>query len=127
MGDGYPDYAMLQKLYGAEPENTAETRCSPAKCIGTRRDVVSGNPDPQHVSTSYVERENLTIRISIRRFTRLTNAFSKKLANHQHMLPIFFVYYNFARIHQTLRVTPAMESGLSDHIWTLEEIARLAE
>ena len=97
------------------------------KCIGTRRAVVSGNPDPQHVSTSYVERQNLTIRMSNRRFTGLTNASSKKLANHQHMLPIFFVYYNFARIHQTLRVTPAMESGLSDHIWTLEEIARLAE
>ncbi len=107
------------------------TRRKPAavqrKCIGTRRDVVSGNPDPQHVSTSYVERQNLTIRMSNRRFTRLTNASSKKLANHQHMQPIFFVYYNFARIHQTLRVTPAMESGLSDHIWTLEEIARLAE
>jgi IS1 family transposase len=121
------DYAMLQKLYGAEPENTAETRYSPAKCIGTRRDVVSGNPDPKHVSTSYVERQNLTIRMTNRRFTRLTNAFSKKLANHKHMLAIFFVYYNFARIHQTLRVTPAMESGLSDHIWSLEEIAGLAE
>jgi IS1 family transposase len=119
------DYAMLQKLYGTEPES--ETRYSPAKCIGTRRDVVSGNPDPRHVSTSYVERQNLTIRMSIRRFTRLTNAFSKKLANHKHMLAVFFVYYNFARIHQTLRATPAMEAGISDHVWSLEEIAALAE
>jgi hypothetical protein len=121
------DYAMLVKLYGGEPENKPETRYSPAKCVGTRRDAISGNPDPAHVSTSYVERHNLTIRMSNRRFTRLTNAFSKKLANHKHMLAIFFVYYNFARIHQTLRVTPAMEAGISDHVWTLEEIAALAD
>jgi IS1 family transposase len=119
------DYAMLVKLYGAEP--AGEARYSPAKCLGTRRDAISGNPDPAHVSTSYVERHNLTIRMSNRRFTRLTNAFSKKLANHKHMLAIFFVYYNFARIHQSLRVTPAMEAGISDHAWTLEEIAALAD
>ncbi len=89
--------------------------------------MVSGHPDSKHVSTSYVERQNLTIRMSNRRFTRLTNAFSKKLANHKHMLAIFFVYYNFARIHQTLRITPAMEAGISDHVWSLEEIAGLAE
>ena len=119
------DYAMLVKLYGAEP--AGEARYSPAKCIGTRRDAISGNPDPAHVSTSFIERHNLTIRMSNRRFTRLTNAFSKKLENHKHMLAIFFVYYNFARIHKTLRVTPAMEAGISEHVWTLEEIAALAD
>jgi IS1 family transposase len=121
------DYAMLVKLYGAEPTSKPETRYSPAQCVGTRRDAISGNPDPAHVSTSFVERHNLTIRMSNRRFTRLTNAFSKKLENHKHMLAIFFVYYNFARIHQTLRVTPAMEAGISEHVWTLEEIAALAD
>lgn len=119
------DYAMLVKLYGAE--SAGEARYSPAKCVGTRRDAISGNPDPAHISTSYVERSNLTIRMQNRRFTRLTNAFSKKLANHRYMLAIFFVYYNFGRIHQTLRVTPAMEGGISDHVWTLEEIAALAD
>jgi IS1 family transposase len=119
------DYAMLVKLYGTTPE--AEKRYSPAVCLGTRRSVIHGNPDPAHISTSYVERSNLTIRMSNRRFTRLTNAFSKKLANHKHMLAIFFVYYNFARIHQTLRVTPAMQAGISDHVWSLEEIAALAD
>jgi IS1 family transposase len=122
---GDVDYAMLVKLYGAEPAGAA--RHSPAKCVGTRRDAVSGNPDPAHVSTSYVERHNLTIRMSNRRFTRLTNAFSKKLANHKHMLAIFFMYYNFARIHQSLRVTPAMEAGISKHVWSLEEISALAD
>ena len=88
--------------------------------------VITGNPDPDHISTSHVERSNLTIRMSIRRFTRLTNAFSKKLDNHKAALAFHFMHYNFGRIHKTLRVTPAMEAGVSDHVWGLEEIARLA-
>jgi hypothetical protein len=87
--------------------------------------VVSGDPDPKHVSTSYVERSNLTLRMGMRRFTRLTNAFSTKVENHRHMVALFFLYYNFCRVHSTLRVTPAMESGLSDHVWTIEELCGL--
>jgi hypothetical protein len=86
---------------------------------------VTGNPDPKHISTSYVERQNLTMRMSIRRFTRLTNAFSKKLENHAAMVSLYFMYYNFARVHQTLRVTPAMEAGIADHVWSIEEIIKL--
>src|SRR5437867_12924971 len=89
--------------------------------------VVSGNPDPKKVSTSYVERQNLTMRMSMRRFTRLTNAFSKKVENHAHAVALFYMYYNFARIHQTLRVTPAMEAGVSAHVWSIEEIVGLAD
>jgi IS1 family transposase len=118
------DYAMLQKLYGAVEE--PDTRYSPAQCIGCDMKTVSGNPDPKHVSTSYVERQNLTMRMGMRRFTRLTNAFSKKAANHAAMVAIHFLHYNFARIHKTLRVTPAMEAGLADHVWSLEEIVLLA-
>lgn len=118
------DYAQLQKIYGTAPES--ETRYSPAKCIGCETRVVIGNPDPAHVSTSYVERSNLTLRMSNRRFTRLTNAFSKKAANHAAMVAIHFLNYNFARIHKTLRVTPAMAAGISDHPWSLEEIVRLS-
>src|SRR5271157_5273841 len=117
------DYAMLQKIYGAPSEN--DTRYSPATCIGCDMKVVSGDPDPKHVSTSYVERSNLTLRMGMRRFTRLTNAFSKKVENHRHMVALFFLYYNFCRIHSTLRVTPAMESGISDHVWTIEELCGL--
>jgi hypothetical protein len=87
--------------------------------------VVSGDPDPKHVSTSYVERSNLTLRMGMRRFTRLTNAFSKKVENHRHMVALFFLYYNFCRVHSTLRVTPAMEAGISDHVWTIEELCGL--
>jgi len=114
------DYAQLQKIYGASLEN--ETRYSPAKCIGCDMKVVSGNPDPKHVSTSFVERQNLSMRMSIRRFTRLTNAFSKKVENHAAAVALWFMYYNFCRIHQTLRVTPAMEAGLTDHLWSVEEL-----
>jgi hypothetical protein len=89
--------------------------------------VVSGNPDPQHVSTSYVERQNLTMRMSMRRFTRLTNAFSKKLENHAYAVALHFMYCNYVRIHQTLRVTPAMEAGLSDHVWTIQELVEMGE
>jgi IS1 family transposase len=117
------DYAMLQKIYGAPAEN--DTRYSPATCIGCDMKVVSGDPDPKHVSTSYVERQNLTMRMQIRRFTRLTNAFSKKVDNHRHSVALHYMYYNFCRVHQTLRCTPAMEAGLTDHIWTLEELIAL--
>jgi IS1 family transposase len=117
------DYAVLQKLYGVVPD---EVRYSPAKCIGCRRDAIAGDPDPRHVSTSYVERQNLTMRMSMRRFTRLTNAFSKKIENHQAAVALHFMHYNFARIHSSLRVTPAMEAGVSDRLWSLEDIARLS-
>jgi IS1 family transposase len=119
------DYAQLQKIYGAVVEN--ETRYSPAVCIGCDMKVVSGDPDPKHVSTSFVERQNLTMRMGMRRFTWLTNGFSKKAENHAAMVAIHFMYYNFARIHKTLRVTPAMAAGLADHVWSLEEIALLAQ
>src|SRR5207248_8791336 len=97
------DFPMLQKLYGDEPLET-ETRYSPAQCLGTRRAIISGNPDHEHISTSFVERRNLTRRMSMRRFTRLTPGFSKKLVNYEHALAIHYMYYNFARIHQTLRI-----------------------
>lgn len=118
------DHAQLQKIYGAVIEN--ETRYSPAVCIGCDMKVVSGDPDPKHVSTSYVERQDLTMRMGMRRFTRLTNGFSKKAENHAAMVAIHFMYYNFGRIHKTLRVTPAMAAGLADHVWSLEDIALLA-
>ncbi len=118
------DYAQLQKIYGA-PSDEENRRYSPATCIGCDMKMVSGNPDPAHVSTSYVERSNLTLRMGNRRFTRLTNAFSKKVENHRHMVALFFLYYNFCRVHSTLRVTPAMEAGLSDHVWSLEEMCEL--
>jgi IS1 family transposase len=117
------DYAQLQKIYGAAAEN--HTRYSPATCIGCDMKVVSGDPDPKHVSTSFVERQNLSMRMSIRRFTRLTNGFSKRIENHAAAVAIWFMYYNFCRVHATLRVTPAMESGLSNHVWTIEELCEL--
>lgn len=120
------DYAMLVKLYGAEPRDK-ESRYSPAVCIGCREIAVTGNPDPQHISTSFVERHNLTMRMSMRRFSRLTNAFSKKIENHIAALSLYFMYYNFCRVHQALRVTPAMEAGISDHVWGVEEIVQLLE
>ncbi len=119
----YVDYAMLIKLYGNDAET--ETRYSPAECIGTRTVVLNGNPNPRHISTSYAERQNLNIRMGMRRFTRLTNAFSKKFENHCHMVAIYFAYYNFCRIHQTLRVTPAMQARLTDHVWSFEELVGL--
>jgi IS1 family transposase len=117
------DYAQLQKIYGAPSEN--ETRYSPATCIGCDMKVVSGNPDPKHVSTSFVERQNLSMRMSIRRFTRLTNTFSKKIENHAAAVALWFMHYNFCRVHSTLRVTPAMEAGISKHIWSIEELCGL--
>ena len=119
------DYAMLNKVYHANPEG--QTRYSPAKCVGCETKMITGSPNPKHVSTSYVERANLTMRMSMRRFTRLTNAFSKKLENHAAMVALYFMYYNFARVHQTLRVTPAMEAGISDHVWSIEEIVGLLD
>ena len=119
------DYAMLQKIYGDDPQ--AEKRYSPAKCNGTRRVRIQGDPDPDHVSTSYVERQNLTMRMSMRRFTRLTNAFSKKVENHAHSIALHYMHYNFCRIHRTLRVTPAMEAGVTDHLWEIEDVVALLE
>jgi IS1 family transposase len=120
---GDADYAMLHKIFGASSE--PETRYSPAKCIGCDMKTISGVPNPKHVSTSYVERQNLTMRMSMRRFTRLTNGFSKKLENHAYAVALHFVYCNFVRIHQTLRVIPAMEAGLCDHAWSMEELVSL--
>jgi IS1 family transposase len=119
------DYTQLQKIYGA-PTDAEQRRYSPAKCIRADMKVVVGNSDPKHVSTSYVERQNPTMRMSMRRFTQLTNGFSKKLENHAYAVALHFLYYNFGRVHKTLRVTPAMEVGISDHIWSLDEIAALA-
>jgi IS1 family transposase len=119
------DYAQLQKIYGVPSED--HKRYSPATCIGCDMKTVSGNPDPKHVSTSFVERQNLSMRMSIRRFTRLTNAFSKKVENHAASVALWFMYYNFCRVHQTLRVTPAMEAGISDHVWSIDEVLQMAE
>lgn len=117
------DYAVLQKIYGVDPQ--AERRYSPPVCLGCKVDTVSGDPDPKHISTSYVERQNLTMHM--RRFTRLTNAFSKKFENHVHMIALYTVLYNFAKVHKTLRVTPAMEAGVSDHVWEMSEIVGLLD
>jgi IS1 family transposase len=119
------DYAMLVKIYGGDSAN--DTRYSPPECIGCQTVGVTGRPDPMHVSTSFVERQNLTMRMSMRRFTRLTNAFSKKVENHVWMLALHYMHYNFCRIHKTLRVTPAMAASISDHVWEIEEIAKLLE
>jgi len=124
---GQIDYAQLIKIYGASRGESPERRYSPANFCGTKVSRVSGNPDTKAISTSFVERQNLTMRMSMRRMTRLTNAFSKKLENLGYAVALHFMYYNFGRIHQTLRVTPAMEAGVSDHVWSLEEIAQLAE
>jgi IS1 family transposase len=120
------DYAMLQKIYGKAPEG-GEVRYSPAQCMGAKRAVITGMPDFAHISTSHTERQNLTMRMSMRRFTRLTNGFSKKVANHESAVALHFMYYNFARIHQTLRVTPAMEAKVADHVWSLDEIVGLLD
>jgi IS1 family transposase len=121
---GEIDYAVLVKMYGL-PEGS-ERRYTPPQCIGCESRTVTGRPDPDHISTSYVERQNLNMRMQMRRFTRLTNAFSKKLDNHVHMIALFHMHYNFGRVHQTLRVTPAMEAGLSQHVWSIAELLSLS-
>jgi IS1 family transposase len=120
-GDG--DYAQLHKIYA----NEARNRYSPHACIGCRQIEVTGSPDPSHISTSYVERQNLTMRMSMRRFTRLTNGFSRKVENHAAAVALYFMYYNFGRVHQTLRVTPAMEAAITNHVWSVEEIVGLLQ
>ena len=119
------DFATLIKLYGKASD--AEKRYSPPTCIGTRKEQREGDPDPKHISTSYVERQNLTMRMSMRRFTRLTNAFSKRVDNHCHALALYFVWYNFVRVHKTLRVTPAMAAGVTDWLWEVKDIVALID
>ena len=116
------DYAMLVKMYESTQE---ETRYSPAMCTGCKGTPITGNPDRKYISTSFIERQNLTMRMGMRRFTRLTNAFSKKIENHAFHLALHYMYYNFVRIHKTLRITPAMKAGVTDHLWSVEEIAGL--
>lgn len=119
------DYAMLVKIYGAAPEG--QRRYSPAICTGARKFRVEGNPDSKHVSTSFVERSNLSMRMGNRRMTRLTNAFSKKAQNHAHMMAIYFMHYNFVRIHQTLKVTPAMAAGVTSKLWEMVDMVKVLE
>ena len=119
------DFAQLIKIYGETVEG--QKRYSPAECIGAKKSKVIGNPDLCWVSTSFVERQNLTMRMSIRRFTRLTNAFSKKIENHAHSVALHYMHYNFVRIHKTLRVSPAMAAGVTDRLWSIGDIVRLVE
>ena len=120
------DYAMLIKIYGAAPES-AKGRYSPAECTGARKRRIEGDPDPRHVSTSYIERSNLTVRMHVRRFTRLTNAFSKKVENHAYAVALHVMYYNFVRIHSTLRMSPAMAAGVTNRLWEISDIVKLVE
>lgn len=117
-------YAMLVNIYGNDPR-PEEARYSPAQCIGAMASTITGKPNPRYISTSFVERQNLTMRMGMRRFTRLTNGFSKKVENLEHAVALHFMHYNFCRIHQTLRVTPAMEAGIADHVWSIGEIVGL--
>jgi IS1 family transposase len=121
------DYATVYKLFGHLPgaKETTQTRYSPAVCKGVIKKLVLGNPDEKRISTSFIERQNLTMRMSMRRYTRLTNAFTKKVENLVYALSLHYMHYNFCRIHQTLRVTPAMEAGISDHVWSIEELVAL--
>jgi IS1 family transposase len=120
------DYGMLVKLYGETSEG-AKGRYSPAECIGARKTPIEGNPDPKHISTSYAERNNLNVRMHSRRLTRLTNAFSKKVANHAHAMALHFLYYNFVRIHQTLKMSPAMAAGVSKRLWEMKDVVAMLE
>lgn len=120
------DYAMLVKLYGTAPE-AARGRYSPAECIGARKERIEGKPDPKHISTSYVERQNLTMRMHMRRFTRLTNGFSKKVENHAYAVALHMMYYNFVRVHSKLRMSPAMAAGVADRLWEISDIVKLVE
>jgi IS1 family transposase len=119
------DYEQLVKVYGTSPE--AQRRYSPAICLGAEKTALRGAPDPAHIGTSHVERQNLSMRMGMRRFTRLTNAFSKKLENHIHALSIYFMHYNFVRIHQTLRCTPAMQAGVTERLWDLSDIVTVVD
>src|SRR3989440_67576 len=122
------DYGMLVKLYGAETNGQGhERKYSPSECVGARKDTIIGNPDPKHVSTSYTERANLTMRMSMRRFTRLTNGFSKKLQNHEYLVALYALWYNFVRIHKTLRVTPAVAAGIETRLWSMEDVVKLMD
>ena len=120
------DYAQLVKLYGDAPGGT-KGRYSPAECTGIKKVPVMGSPDPKHVSTSYIERQNLTMRMHMRRFTRLTNAFSKKFENHAHMVALYAVWYNFVRVHKSLRVSPAMAANVSDRLWSMEDVTDMID
>ena len=116
-----------EDLRRAVASREASRRYSPAECVGARKDTIAGKPDPKHISTSYAERANLTMRMHMRRFTRLTNAFSKKLENHDHMVALYTLWYNFVRIHKTLRVSPAMAAGIETRLWSMEDVAKLCE
>lgn len=124
---GEVDYAMLIKIYGADPIEAKEKRYSPAVCTGCKKDVKAGNPNPKYISTSYVERQNLTMRMSIRRFTRLTNAFSKRIENHEHAVALHYFHYNFCRKHITLKTTPAVASGLASKELTILDLVKMIE
>jgi IS1 family transposase len=122
------DYGMLVKLYGPETSGQGhERKYSPSECVGARKDTITGNPDPKRVSTSYTERANLTMRMSMRRFTRLTNGFSKKLQNHEYMVALYALWYNFVRIHKTLRTSPAMAAGIEQRLWSMEDVVALMD
>jgi hypothetical protein len=122
------DYGMLVKLYGNETSGQGhERKYSPSECMGARKDAITGKPDPKHISTSYTERANLTMRMSMRRFTRLTNAFSKKFENHEHMVALYALWYNFVRIHKTLRTSPAMAAGIESRLWSMEDVVALID
>jgi hypothetical protein len=125
--DGDVDYAQLVKLYGKPEGRSAERRYSPVECIGARKERISGNPNPEHISTSCAERQNLNMQMHMRRFTRLTNAFSKKTENHALAVALFTTYYNFVRIHKTLRITPAMAAGVTDRLWEIIDVVTLLE
>ena len=122
---GEIDYAQLVKIYGATPNKQDQIKYSPADCIGAKKIVVTGNPKGSDVSTSFIERQNLTMRMSMRRFTRLTNGFSKKIENHAHAIALHYMYYNFVRIHRSLRCTPAMEASVTSKLWSIEDIVNL--
>jgi hypothetical protein len=124
---GDVDYAMLVKMYGDDPHRSPERKYSPMVCTGARKTRIEGDPDPRHVSTSYAERQNFTLRMSQRRFTRLTNAFSKKLENHALSVALHYMHYNFCRIHKTLRVTPAMAAGVTDRLWKIGDMVQVLE
>ncbi len=125
--EGGIDYGMLVKLYGEPKGKSDERRYSPAECVGARKTRITGDPDPKHISTSHVERMNLNMRMGMRRFTRLTNAFSKKIDNHVHALSLYFVWYNFCRQHKAHRLSPAMAAGVADRLWSMEDVVALID